>query len=90
MQAHERAAEPFGPGDHSALAQEFVEMLAIAHADEAILDRNIHMARGGRDHARRADLGNDLRLGNIEIGDQAWRDGSAAGLDAPVSIQHRN
>ena len=35
------AGQPVGPGVRRAVAQELVEMLAVDHADKAVLDRDI-------------------------------------------------
>ena len=74
-----------------AVAQEGVEVLAVDHADEAVVDRDVDVARGGRDHAGAGDPGDDLVVGDGEVGDQPRRDRAAAGLDAagPVEQRHR-
>ena len=51
------AREIRGTGLRRAGTQERVEILAVDHADIAILDRNIDHAPGGRDHAGGRDLG---------------------------------
>ena len=53
-----------------ALAEELVEVLTVDHADEAVLDRDVDLAAGGRDHAGGVDLGDDLIVGDLEVLDE--------------------
>jgi len=55
---------------------------------QTVLDRDIHLATRGRDHARRSYLGDNLRVG--EFGNQRSdaADGPTAGFDPPRPVQH--
>ena len=70
--------------------QERVKILAVDHADKAVLDRDIDAAPGGRDHARRGDFGQQLLWSECRNPHQAGRDRAAAGFDPPFAVQQRN
>jgi hypothetical protein len=65
-------------------------MLPIDHADEAVLDGDVNASPRGGDHARGGDLGDKLILGDVEVADQAGRNGTAAGLDPTRPVDQRH
>ncbi len=65
-------------------------MVPVDHPDETVLDGNVHAPAAGRDHARGADPGDQLTVGNVEIRDQPRRYGPAAGLDPAGPVQQRD
>ena len=73
------------------LAQPLVEHLAVDHADEAALDRDVDPARARRHHPGRGHARDQEAVGDREVADEPRRDGAAAGLDPPrpVEQQHR-
>src|SRR6056297_3053984 len=87
---YECACEPYGPGRFGTGAQEGVEILAIDHADKAVLDGNVHVPPGGRDHARGVHLGDQLLFADVEILHQARGNGAATGLDPALTVQKRH
>ena len=89
-QIEEGSITPFSTGLHRALTQELIEMFAVNHADETIFDRHIDGHLAGRNHARRADLGAELRVRNIKVADRAWRNGTTTWLDPACAIKQQN
>jgi hypothetical protein len=87
LEAARRAPRPM---PRRALAQEFVEMLPVHHADEAAIDRHVHLARGGRDHPRRIHPRHDDAVGDVEVAHQPRRDGAPAGLDPPGLVEQQH
>ena len=73
-----------------ARAQEFVEDVAVDHADEAVLHRHVDGLARGRDHARRADARAQEVIGDVEILDEARRYGAAARLDASLPVEQQD
>ena len=89
-QALEGADPPHRTGFGGALAQPFVEHIAVDHAHEAALDRDVDLGRAGCDHAGAADARNQQMVGNVEVADQPRRDRPTAGLDAPGTVQQQH
>ncbi len=88
--AHEGPGHKLRALADGAVAQEGVEMLAVDHADKAVVDGDVYMARRRRDHASTGDPRDDLLVGDREVGDQPRRDRAAAGLDAPGPVKQRH
>ena len=74
-----------------ALAQPLVERIAIDHADEAVVDRDVDARVLRRNHPGGGGTRHQQGIRNREVLDQARRNGAAAGLGAagPVEQQHR-
>ena len=74
-----------------ALAQPFVELVAIDHADKAVFDRDVHPHVLGRDHTRGSGMRHEQLIRNGEIFDEPWWYGAPTWLGAacPIEQQHR-
>ena len=90
LDPHEGAGEIIRPRRGRARAQKRVEILAVDHADIAVLDRDIDLTPGRRDHARGVHLRQQLIFGDVEVLHQRRRDRAATGLDAPFPVQKRH
>ena len=86
----EAADTAVGAGAGRPLAQPLVKLVAIDHAHEATLNRNIHIGSLGRDHACRCGTSYQQRIGNRIVLDQTRRNRAAAGLDAAGSIKQQD
>ena len=73
-----------------AVAQERIEILAVDHADEPVLDRDIDLPPGGGDHPRGVNLGQKLRVTDVEVFHQARRNRAATGLDPPLPVKQHD
>jgi hypothetical protein len=89
-QVVEMAALAHRAGRGGAVAQPFVEGVAVDHADEAIFDRDVHALIAGRHHAGAPDARHEQVFRDGEVLDQARRDGAAAGLGAAVAVQQHH
>jgi hypothetical protein len=91
VERSKRAACAHGAAGSGALAQPFIELVAVDHADEAAFDRDVDLLVGRRHHARRLRPRHQQRIGDGEVLDQARRDRAAAGLGAAGAVeqQHR-
>ncbi len=90
VQVLEGAAQALGTGGHGAGAQPLVEMLAVDHADEAVLDRHRDLAVLGRDDAGTGGAGDKEGIRNRELVDGAGRDGAATGLDPAGPVEEQD
>ena len=86
----ESAGATLGTGAGRALAQPFVEFVAVDHADKAVVDRNVDPVVGRRDHAGAFGLGHQQLIGDVEVANQARRDGAAARLDAAGAVEQQH
>ncbi len=73
-----------------AVAQILVELVAVHHADKAVVDGNIDLVVGGRDHAGTTHLGHQQVVGDVEVLDQARRDRAAAGFGAALAVEQQH
>lgn len=89
-QALEAAHAALGPVRGGPLAQPFVELLAVDHADEAALDGDVDLDRLGRDHARGRGAGDEEVVGDGEVLDGTRRNRAATGLDPPGAVQQQH
>jgi hypothetical protein len=65
-------------------------MLAIDHADEAVTDRHVDVARARRHHPGAANTSDQKRIGNREVADQPRRDRAAARLDPSGLVEEQH
>ena len=77
-------------GRGCACAQPLVEDVAVDHADEAALDRDVDHRAGGRHHPRGGCARNQQRVGDRVVADQPRRNRATAGLDAPGAVEQQN
>ena len=89
-QAFETAVDTRGTASPCPLTQPLVEMLAVDHAHEAVVDRDIDPDVFGRHHPCRGGACHQKRLGDEEIGNQTRWNRTAAGLDAARAINQQN
>ena len=85
------ANAPLGTLGLSPHAQPFVKVCPVNHAHKTIVDRDIHLLEGGRNHACRAGFGDQQAVWDRKVFDQPRRYRPAAWLDATGTVeqQHR-
>ena len=73
-----------------ASAQKLVKILPIHHADKPLVDVNIHLVVGRRNHARAPHFGHQQMIRNFKVLDQARRNRATTRLGPALSVQHQD
>ena len=73
-----------------AIAQILVELVAVHHAHKAIVDGDVDLVVGGRNHAGATHLGHQQVIGDVKVLDQARRYRTATGFGAALTVQQQN